>query len=151
MRPGKIMITMMPTKEPHLTVYVHFDWPDEAFPFWMKVRLKGEYPAIIFAPGEKEDEHAREISSDTVELKLTHPMYIAPALYERLGWVKYMSYRMEVGPSPNGDYIFNLKNAVPYAVDDFIESEELERLRKTLSPMELTKLFLPGAKEPYAL
>ena len=76
-------------------------------------------------------------------------MYAPPALYKRLGWTQYMSYRIKTEPSENSVYVFDLKNAVPYAVDDEIEPEKMARLREELTPLELTKLFLPGATEPY--
>ncbi len=144
-----IGITVMPGNEPKLTVYMYNNWDRENHSVWMKMFLLNEYPAIYLFPCEKKEEASFAINSRSSELTITHPMYTPPALYERLGWTKYMSYRMEVNPSENGEYVFDLKNAAPYAVDDFIEPEEMERLRKELTPMELTKLFWPGATEPY--
>ena len=146
-----IVITMMPGKESELTMYVCFDWDVDKCPVWLELFLEEDYPAFVFLPSNEEEEYSFRTDSNAMEFQLTHPMYVAPALYERLGWTKYMSYRMKAEPSENGEYIFDLKNAAPYAVDDYIEPEEMERLRKELTPMELTKLFLPGATEPYPL
>ena len=144
-----IVITIMPGKEPELTMYVCFDWDVDECPVWLKMFYEDEYPALFFRPSNEEEEYSFRTDSNAMEFKLTNPLYVAPALYERLGWTKYMSYRMESEPSENGEYVFDLKNAVPYAVDDYVEPEEMERLRRELTPMELTKLFLPGATEPY--
>ena len=144
-----IEITIMPGREPELTMYAGLCWDTVACPAQMIMAFDDEYPAFYFIRCKKDDEHSFTNKTGLMEFTITDPMYAPPALYKRLGWTKYMSYRMTTEPLENGVYVFDLKNAVPYAVDDEIEPEEMERLRKELTPMELTKLFMPGATEPY--
>lgn len=150
-----MVVTIMPPESYPPKMYASLRWKeldDKPSDIWMRELLDEEKGHFVFELCEKDDVGAHKFGKNGMSLDIDrHPWLNTQNLYKLYGWTKYMSYRMVVPLTEGNQFVFRLAEAKPYAVNDFVPEDEMKRLREKLTPMELTKLFLPGADRVYEI
>ena len=149
-----LMITIMPPEShpPKMYVAIRMDELTKGSSICMRWYWNEKDYILVFEICEESAQGAYLFSTTGMSFNIDkHPSLNTQNLYERFGWTKYMSYRMIAPLTKKNQFIFRLADATPYAVNDFVPQDEMKRLRAELTPMELTRLFMPGATEPYVI
>ncbi len=119
----KITMTIMPPDAEEVTFCFDFDgWTPDEFPLTMKLSCDDAGPALVLMPCANGD--GMRIESEQVECVTREPGYWGTELYDGMGWLEHMGYRIVAEESEDGTFIFLLNEAAPYPVEEETPPEE---------------------------